>query len=35
VDVATQADRWRHGLRFLRARADLQPGDVPWNLDIS
>jgi ATP-dependent DNA ligase len=35
VDVATQADRWRHGLRFLRIRTDVEPSEVPWDLDTN
>ncbi len=33
VDVATHGDRWRHGLRFLRLRPDLDPSGVPTDLD--
>jgi hypothetical protein len=29
ADAALQAGQWRHGLRYLRHRADLQPQDVP------
>ncbi|TCN32124.1 hypothetical protein EV644_12734 [Kribbella orskensis] len=29
ADAAMQAGPWRHGLRFARIRADLQPEDVP------
>jgi ATP-dependent DNA ligase len=29
TDAALQAGQWRHGLRFLRTRPDLQPADVP------
>lgn len=36
VGVARSGDdRWRHPLRFLRAREDLEPGDVPAGLDIT
>jgi hypothetical protein len=40
VDVATshaaggEAENWRHRLRFLRLRPDLDAGDVPRDLDI-
>ncbi len=40
VDVATshaaggEAENWRHRLRFLRLRAELQPEDVPNDLDL-
>ena len=34
VDVARDADRWRHPLRFMRVRTDLSPGDVPTDLDL-
>jgi ATP-dependent DNA ligase len=34
VDVATQGQRWRHPLRFLRLRPDLEPGDVPSDLQL-
>lgn len=33
VDVAAQAGRWRHGLRYLRLRTDLTPADVPLDLE--
>ncbi len=33
VDVATHGDRWRHGLRFLRLRPELDPSGVPTDLD--
>jgi hypothetical protein len=29
ADAAMQAGQWRHGLRYSRYRADLQPEDVP------
>jgi ATP-dependent DNA ligase len=29
ADAALQAGQWRHGLRFVRPRPDLQPSDVP------
>jgi hypothetical protein len=29
ADAAMQAGQWRHGLRYVRIRAELQPGDVP------
>jgi ATP-dependent DNA ligase len=29
ADAALQAGQWRHPLRYLRYRLDLQPGDVP------
>jgi len=35
VDVAAQAGRWRHGLRFLRVREDVQPEDVPTDMDTT
>jgi len=40
VDVAARyADdrpsHWRHRLRFLRTRDDLEPSDVPTELDLS
>lgn len=34
VDMARVGQRWRHGLRFLRLRPDLDPGDVPRDLDL-
>ena len=40
VDVATshgtggEAENWRHRLRFIRLRAELQPDDVPTDLDL-
>jgi ATP-dependent DNA ligase len=34
VDPATQAGRWRHGSRLLRLRPDLEPGDVPYDLQL-
>ena len=34
VDVATQGHRWRHPLRFLRLRRDLNLGDVPQDLQL-
>jgi ATP-dependent DNA ligase len=33
VDVAIHGDRWRHGLRFLRLRSDLDVSAVPTDLD--
>jgi ATP-dependent DNA ligase len=33
-DTATIRDRWRHLVRYVRPRPDLQPGDVPPGLDI-
>src|SRR5579875_2731578 len=35
VDTAAQAGRWRHGLRFLRIREDVEPADIPRDMDIS
>lgn len=35
VDVAAQAGRWRHGLRYLHVRAELLPQDVPTDLDTA
>jgi ATP-dependent DNA ligase len=35
VDTASQAGRWRHGLRFLRLRPELRPEDVPTDLDTA
>ncbi|MFE9246034.1 ATP-dependent DNA ligase [Nocardiopsis sp. NPDC006938] len=32
-DPAEVAGRWRHVVRYLRARPDLEPGDVPRDLD--
>jgi hypothetical protein len=29
ADTALQAGHWRHPLRFVRIRAELQPEDVP------
>ncbi|WP_158293060.1 MULTISPECIES: hypothetical protein [Kribbella] len=29
ADAAMQAGQWRHGLRYVRPRADLLPEDVP------
>jgi ATP-dependent DNA ligase len=29
ADAATQAGQWRHGMRYVRIRAELQPDDVP------
>ncbi|TCO33048.1 ATP dependent DNA ligase-like protein [Kribbella steppae] len=29
ADAAMQAGQWRHGLRYVRYRADMQPDDVP------
>ena len=29
VDTAFEHHRWRHGARFIRIRADLQPADIP------
>jgi hypothetical protein len=29
ADAAVQAGQWRHGLRYVRLRAELQPEDVP------
>ncbi len=29
ADAAVQAGQWRHGLRYVRYRADLRPEDVP------
>jgi ATP-dependent DNA ligase len=29
ADPAMQAGQWRHGLRYVRPRADLQPEDIP------
>lgn len=34
VDTAAQAGRWRHGLRFLRLRPDLDPSAVPHDMDL-
>jgi ATP-dependent DNA ligase len=35
VDAATlDGERWRHGARYLRIRADLSPEDVPTDLDL-
>jgi ATP-dependent DNA ligase len=34
VDVATHGERWRHGLRFLRLRPELDPAAVPTDLDV-
>lgn len=35
VDTAALAGRWRHGLRFLRARPDLEPADVPRDMNLT
>jgi hypothetical protein len=29
ADAAMQAGQWRHGLRYVRIRAELEPDDVP------
>lgn len=34
VDVAATETRWRHGLRYLRPRPDIEPRHVPLGLDI-
>ncbi|MEU9886865.1 hypothetical protein [Sphaerisporangium sp. NPDC051011] len=34
VDVAAEHGRWRHALRYLRPRPDLDPADVPLGLDL-
>lgn len=34
-DPATHGrERWRHGVRYLRSRPDLSPGDIPRDLDL-
>jgi hypothetical protein len=35
VDVAAQAGRWRHGLRYLRLRTDLDTAAVPLDMDLT
>jgi ATP-dependent DNA ligase len=35
VDVAAQAGRWRHGLRYLRLRPDIDPAAVPLDMDLT
>lgn len=34
TEVAATETRWRHGLRYLRPRPDLDPANVPAGLDI-
>ncbi|QKG18723.1 ATP-dependent DNA ligase [Actinomadura verrucosospora] len=34
VDAAVEHGRWRHSVRYVRARPDLTPGDVPEGLDL-
>jgi hypothetical protein len=35
VDVAAHAGRWRHGLRYLRLRPDLDTAAVPLDMDLT